>query len=112
MGKINQILNTWKGNYREIEFLVEDVPNLDNCTATWVLAATEGASPLVTKTSTSNPAGITFSGKYALVILQPADTANLAAGSYYHELRIVDPNGNPSTPAVGPVTLRPVSITS
>jgi hypothetical protein len=112
MGKINQILNTWQGNYREIRFLVLDVENLDNCTATWILAATEAGTPIITKTSTSTPAGITFSGKYATVILQPADTASLAAGSYYHELRIVDSAGNPSTPAIGPVTLRGVSITS
>jgi len=113
MGKINQNFTTWKGNLRKIRFSIDDVANVETCVFTWSMSATKGSTPIITKVSTSNPAGITMSGKYATVLLLVADTneaSGLAAGAYYHELRMVDTLGEPSTPSTGTMTLEPVTI--
>ena len=111
MGKLNQNLTTWVGKYRKIEFLVEDVSDLEGCTAEWAMAVTEGGEALINKSSETSEVGIELDGKYATVILEPEDTEDLEAGAYYHELRIVDSDGHPSTPAIGTITLKPVSLT-
>jgi len=111
MGKIGQNFTTWKGNYREVNFLIEDVATVEGCTAEWACAETvNSALKEITKSSGSSPAGITFSGKTVKVILNPADTANMTAKDYYHELRLIDTSSNPSTPAIGTMTLREVIL--
>lgn len=113
MGKINQNFTTWKGNYREINFTIEDISTAEGCTAKWACA--ENAESLlkeIEKSSVSTPAGITISGKIVTVILDPSDTSSMTAGTYYHELRLVDTESNPSTPAIGTMTLLETLIDS
>jgi len=115
MGKLDQNLTTWKGNYREIRFLIEDVVSVEDCTAAeWAMSETANSAALITKKLTDNPVSITLSGKFVTVRLFPADTnqaSGITAGNYYHELRLVDSAGNPSTPAIGTITLRAVVLT-
>ncbi len=113
MGKLAQDFTTWKGNYRVISFYISDVSTVTGGTAEWSMSSTTGAtgSQLILKTSVAST-GITLSGKYVNVTLEPYDTSGLTAGTYYHELRLVDVVGQPTTPAIGTVTLLPVLITT
>lgn len=113
MGRLAQDFTTWKGNYRQIVFYIEDVSTVTGGTAEWAMSSTTGATgdQLILKTST--PAhGITLSGKNVTVTLDPIDTTGITSGSYYHELRLEDVTGQPTTPAIGTVTLKDVIITS
>lgn len=106
MGKLLQNFTTWKGDYREIKFSIDDVVTAEGCTAEWAMASTEGGAAIITKTTEDSPATITISGKYVTVKLSPADTSSLTAGSYYHELRLVDTSTNPAVVATGTITLK------
>ena len=108
MGKLAQNFTTWKGNYRQIEFFIEDVSTLVGSTAEWAFSVDVDSAALVTKTSTAG--SITFSDNIATVTLDPADTVSLDAGEYYHELRLSDTSSHPSTPAFGVMTLKEVIL--
>ena len=111
MAKTGQNFTTFIGNYREINFLIDDVSTVEDCEAYWAMAPTStSVINTIEKSSESTPAGITLSGKTVKVILNPADTESLDAGTFYHELRLVDASNNPSTPAIGTVTLMPVIL--
>jgi len=112
MGKTNQDFTTWKGNYRQIVFYIEDVSTVTGGTAEWAMSTTEEATGSQAILKTSGGFGITLSGKNVTVTLEPADTTGITAGSYYHELRLVDTVGQPTTPAIGTVTILPVLLTS
>ena len=112
MAKENQNPTTWKGDYRKLEFTVEDVANLVGCSAKWALSATASSVKLLEKSS-ANSSQITISGVVITVILNPTDTdylSGLNAGTYYHELEITDASGNPSTAAIGTLTLKDAII--
>jgi hypothetical protein len=113
MGLQNQDFTTWKGNYRVLQFYIQDVSTVTGGTAKWVMSSDTGTtgSQLIVKTSVAST-GITLSGKYVNVTLEPYDTSSVDPGEYYHELRLVDVVGQPSTPAIGTVTLLDVIITS
>lgn len=114
MGLLAQDFTTWKGNYRQILFYISDVSTVTGGTAKWAMSANVSGATLILKTSETN-SGITLSGKYVTVVLDPEDTddaSGIAAGSYYHELRLEDVAGQPTTPAIGTVTLKDVLIKS
>lgn len=111
MGLLNQDFTTWKGNYRVINFTITDVSTVTGGTASWVMADSNTGTTRILKTSEPN-SGITLAGKIVTVTLNVADTSGLTAGTYYHELRLVDVVLQPTTPAIGTVTLYPVKITS
>jgi len=111
MGKTGQDFTTWKGNYRRIDFYIEDVSSVTGGTAEWGLSTSDTGTTLILKTSANT--GITLSGKTVSVFLDPSDTddgSGISAGFYYHELRLVDIAGQPSTPAIGTVTLKNVIL--
>lgn len=110
MGKENQDFTTWKGNYRLINFYISDVSTVTGGTAEWALSTSSTGSTILLKTSEAN-SGITLVGKYVTVTLNPVDTSGLTSGSYYHELRLVDVIGQPTTPAIGTMTLKSVILT-
>lgn len=108
MAKELQNITTWKGDYRKIEFLVEDVANLTGCSAKWSMSVNPTTAKLIEKDST-DPTEIIIAGTTITVILLPADTGystSIDAGTYYHELDITDSSGNPSTAATGTLTLK------
>lgn len=111
MGKENQDFTTWKGNYRLINFYISDVSTVTGGTAEWAMSLSNTGSTIILKTSVAST-GITLSGKYVTVTLEPYDTSSLSPGLYYHELRLVDVVGQPTTPAIGTITLKPVIITT
>lgn len=111
MGKENQDFTTWKGNYRIINFYISDVSTVTGGTAEWALSTSNTGSTLLLKTSVAST-GITLAGKYVTVTLESYDTSGMTAGTYYHELRLVDVIGQPTTPAIGTMTLKPVIITT
>ena len=111
MGKLAQDFTTWKGNYRQIVFYIEDVSSVTGGTAEWAMSDSPTGTTLILKTSANT--GITLSGKYVTVTLSPTDTndaSGISSGNYYHELRLVDIANQPSTPAIGTVTLKDVLI--
>lgn len=112
MGKLTQNFTTWKGNYREIKFTIDDVASIEDADEVeWGMSVSESTAKLIHKTMADLQ--ITLSGKVVTVILEPEDTdedSGIAAGNYYHELRVVDGSGNPSTPAIGTVTLKAVIL--
>ena len=116
MGATNQNFTTWKGNYRIINFYITDVSTVTGGTAEWAMSLSPTGTTLILKQSdvgNTGVSGITLSGKYVTVTLNPSDTNDasaIAAGNYYHELRLVDVVGQPTTPAIGTVTLLPVII--
>lgn len=111
MAQTGQNFTTYVGNYREVNITIQDVSTVEDCEAYWAMAPTStSVINTLEKSSESTPAGITLSGKIVKVILNPADTESLTPGTYYHELRLVDANGKPSTPAIGTVTLSPVIL--
>jgi hypothetical protein len=105
MGTLAQDFTTWKNNYRQITFYISDVSTVTGGTAQWVMGTSQSGSTLIYKTSVAST-GITLSGKNVIVVVEPYETSGITAGSYYHELRIVDIAGQPTTPAIGTVTLR------
>lgn len=103
----------FKGNDKELNFVVSDVATVEGCTARWTMSDVAGGTAEITKNSESSPAGITLSGKIIKVLLDSADTddlSNIPAAKYYHECELVDTDGNISTVAVGEVDLRNVTL--
>jgi hypothetical protein len=110
MGNLAQDFTTWRGNYRQIIFFISDVSTVTGGTAQWAMSEAVTGTSLIYKTSIAST-GITLSGKNVIVVLEPYDTTGITAGSYYHELRLTDVIGQPTTPAIGTVTMRDVLIT-
>lgn len=114
MGLLAQDFTTWKGNYRQIIFYISDVSTVTGGTAKWAMSTSVTGTTLITKTTEAN-SGITLSGKNVIVVLDPEDTddaSGINSGTYYHELRLEDVAGQPTTPAIGTVTLKDVLIKS
>jgi hypothetical protein len=109
MGTLAQDFTTWKGNYRQIIFYISDVSSVTGGTAQWALALSVTGTTLIYKTSVTST-GITLSGKNVIVVLEPYETSGFTSGSYYHELKLTDTVGQPTTPAIGTVTMKDVLI--
>ena len=71
--------------------------NLNGATITWQLFPLGGGTALVTKSIGSGITVTDASNGVFQVKIDPADTASLA-GSYNHEVQIVDTDGNVLTP--------------
>lgn len=113
MGKLNQNITIWKGNYVELRAVIDDVLDLTGSVITWAMSVDASTAKLITKSTETTIPGVTIDERIVTVILNPADTndeSGIAAGDYYHEMRIVDANGKPSTPFIGKVELRNVII--
>jgi len=113
MGKVNQNITIWKGNYVELSAVIDDVSDLAGSVITWAMSIDASTAKLITKSTETTVPGVTIEDNIVTVILNPSDTndaSGIAAGDYYHEIRIVDPGGNPSTPLIGKVELRNVII--
>ena len=72
----------------------------------WCLAKDRLSEPVLTKTLAGG--GVANTTATTLdVLLVPADTASLAPGDYYHELRIIDSGGNQDVVMEGTLSLKP-----
>lgn len=107
MGLIGQNFTKWKGDDMLIVFTIEDVQSLTGYTAEWNLSVDTESTKLLTKTSAGGT--ITFEGNKAIVTVNSAETNQnvtaIPAGSYYHELQLIDPNGKKTVAATGTLTL-------
>ena len=110
MGKIGQNFIHFKGNYRKIIFFIEDVDSLTGFKAFWGMSEDASAAALVSKSSEGANPGIELSGKEVIVTILPQDTTSLVPMKYYHELKLLDLEDKPSTPAIGEVDLKPVIL--
>ena len=112
MGLLDQDFTTWKGNYRQIIFYISDVSSVTGGTAEWAMSTSATGATLILKTTDAS-SGITLSGKNVIVVLDPSDTdetSGIDSGYYYHELRLEDVIGQPTTPSVGTITLLDVLL--
>lgn len=110
MAKTGQNFIHFKSRFRQVVFFIEDVDTLTGFKAYWGMAENETSAPLVSKSSEGVAPGIELSGQDVIVTLDPADTTSLVPAKYYHELKLIDINENPLTPAIGEVDLRPVTL--
>lgn len=112
MTKRNQHFEMHAGETVDLNVVVTDKAtkvrkNLAGATIKWVLydEATEAA--VLTKT-TATPGDITdidgLNGLFT-VALAPADTANVAPGTYYHESEVIDSGGAVSVVLTGQVKI-------
>lgn len=74
--------------------------DLTGSSALWVLADRPGCTPRVSKTGTLATDPTTGE---VTVVLEPADTADLCAGTYHHELQMRDGLSKTSTVMTGVV---------
>lgn len=92
--------------------------NLTGAAVSWAFsplnAATgsAGGAAIVTKTVGSGITLTDATGGLLLVKLEPADTASVAGGDYYHELQITDAASDKLTAAFGVLRLSGDLITS
>lgn len=81
--------------------------DLTGCSLLWGMApVTENAASLRKST---DDGGVTITDAvagYAAVTLDPADTANLDACEYRHEMKLTDADGNVETVMTGRLTIR------
>lgn len=113
MAQLNQNFIHFKGNDKEVNFVVQDVATVEGCKARWTMSEVAGGMAEITKSTEDTPAGITLVGKTIKVILKSEDTDDLspvAAKKYYHECELEDTAGNISTVAIGEVDLREVTL--
>ena len=78
--------------------------------AQWIMQKyPESITTDITKTLAGGEIDVATSGASGVVTITilSADTASLASGEYYHELRITDATGSDSTITVGEINLRP-----
>jgi hypothetical protein len=107
----NQNATLKKGDMKRFTIPIEKLDgtevDLRNFTVYWYLYRENGYAPIVTKASTdTNQIKITdpLTGEVT-VILRSQDTKTLTDGRYYHELQIVDNEGEPSTVTTGYLTI-------
>lgn len=105
----------FQGDYKSLAITVEDdgsAVDLTNVTTIhWSVAATDAASGVLLQKS--YPAsGITLTDAangVIAVVVSGVDTSNLAAGTYFQQLRY-DLNAQTKTPRVGTIKIRPLVI--
>ena len=105
----------FQGDYKSIAITVEEdgaAVDLTNVTTLhWRLGATENASGILLEKS--YPAsGITLtdaSNGIITVVISGVDTSDLAAGTYWQQLRY-DMDAQTKTPRVGTIKIRPIII--
>lgn len=102
MARINQDFDMWQKEDKVIEFTIASkdgsAKDLSGGSAVWMVSC----SPAIVK-STSN-GGITIDGNKVTVMLADTDTTDIQ-GTFYHELRTVDANGNDEVSAIGTVKI-------
>lgn len=110
MSATNQDFEMWIGDDRIVDFTITDDGGAMNLTGvTDLLWTMHGRGVDVDKVNSvdSTPAveGTPTDGVVRLTLV-PADTSALAAGTYYHELRVEDSAGKFATVTTGVVTLK------
>lgn len=99
----------WSGDDYNINIHVlnsrRHAKDITGSTLKWLLAQNERCSPLITKTEGSGITMTDSSEGLAILNIDSTDTENLA-GTYYHELKLIDADGNIRTIAYGRVEIQ------
>src|SRR5690348_14648604 len=105
MPSLGQNFTIATGDSAEIDFTATSggsALDLTGGTVKWQLALTPSGPSLISKISPSGGITITDApGGAFSVFLDPADTASLVPGRYYHEAQALDATSRPSTIAEG-----------
>jgi len=117
MTEQSQDFEIWTGEYKEITIAVLDTAgnaaDLTAATARWVLKKRpDGSMPALVSKSHEHGAEVLMpetDGKVKIV-LDSADTVDLAPGTYYHETEVLDSADRPFTPTVGIMVVQPSAI--
>lgn len=117
MAALGQNIVMVAGDTAEIDFTIFDrvgVPlDLTGVKIEWQMAWTASTPALISKSTTNG--GITLTNAQAgqmKVLLAHADTTALFPGTYYHETKVLDSQGDIATAATGSATLLPALIKS
>lgn len=100
IAEADQNFNMYAGETKAIQITITGVESIQ--AAHWALTNKSNLTKLVEKESGTG--GITIVGNVVTIALDPEDTANLG-GSYHHECRVEDANGDIETVAVGTVVI-------
>ncbi len=108
MAAINQNFIKYRGDEYYIVFALEDTLDLTGYQAHWSLAVNADEAKLVEKDSDPPDVhgGVTFVHNRVIVRINKADTISLNPETYYHELQLLDPNGEGGVAASGYYELR------
>ena len=95
-----------QGETKTLNFTITDAAGdavaLAGASATWKMALNPNIpADSETLKKTSADAEITFADNVATVAIDPEDTATVAPGVYYHELRITDAVATVESPTTG-----------
>ena len=109
MTTTGQNFTMWQGEDKTITVNLVDGDGVaygstSGLTFTWSVATSESATAATfTKTTGS---GITNGTSLITITIDEADTDDLAAGSYYHECKVVDGSGKADVVFTGGLTLK------
>ncbi len=109
MAKLEQDIILWKNRFRVLQFTVstEGVVDLDGYSAYWAISGDAGTSILLQKSTADD---IELDELKVLISIYPEDLENIIAGTYYHELKLVDGENNPFQGAIGECLIKKVTI--
>lgn len=115
MAATDQDFTIWEGDDEQLLFTTDDGSgnpyNLAGASIEWAMSLNAVSAPIVTKSTGGG--GITINnpptaGKFT-VTLADADTAG-KPGTYYHEARVTDSNGDSRVIATGTATINASNI--
>jgi len=85
--------------------------DLTSATASWQLARSNDAAPLIQKATGGSGIVITDAAGGVLEITLSASDTDALKGSFYHELQVIDTSGNIATVLAGNATIKRDLIT-
>lgn len=104
MAAVEESFTLFKGRYNALKFTVEGVSDLDaeGWEARWTFSENPGASGAAVLIDKSDNDDISFSNDKVYVDIFPGDMSGIGLGNdFYHELTLIDDNGNPRVAAYG-----------
>lgn len=111
MTATNQDFTIFRGDTKTLTYTIKDandaIVDLTGGTAKWEAArSVNSATKDIQKSTSSGIAIMAPTSGILVVTIDPADTASLGVGGYYHELEFTDASGRVSTVATGRMTLK------
>lgn len=91
------------GDFFIIEFTVENITDASAYSWLWTMKVDVGSPVLFQKEDIDSD--VTIDGNKVLVTMTSAETKNMTAGVYKHELQFFDSQGLPGTSSAGTITL-------
>jgi hypothetical protein len=106
----NDLIEMYKGDTKKLRFFIHDengvAVDLTGSSIKWEMSRKASSVTLISKATGGG--GIDFTnpaGGFFIVTLDPSDTSELKARTYYHEAEMIDGSGIVATVAVGSIKL-------